>query len=449
MIRGIILAVGDVAAVVLVAVSALYLTHSLRPDIIALLPHIAMLTFFGQAASRSYASSAEGARLGNVLQGALMSSGAFVALHFLDGSTDAPLAIFAVTALASILGVLSWRAVTRAVGQELVRLGHGRRKTILIAERDRAWEFLEYVHSLGDRRLQMVGHLTPRLRDDPTALGHIGELARFIEELDATDVIVAGTLDHQLMRDVMRTCFLHGTAVGLVPGTLTEFPCRLSSREILGWPMLELRPPGLHMVQIAAKRLADICASSVLLLLCSPLLLGIAVAIRWCSPGPVLFRQPRPGLAGRKFGMLKFRTMRADAEAVLRADPEMYQRFIANDCKLPADEDPRIFPLGRFLRSTSLDELPQLLNVLMGDMSLIGPRPVVGPELQHYGESMSTVLAVRPGMTGYWQVAGRSSIVFPERAHLDTYYVTNWSIGLDLKILAMTVPAVIRRAGAH
>jgi lipopolysaccharide/colanic/teichoic acid biosynthesis glycosyltransferase len=202
------------------------------------------------------------------------------------------------------------------------------------------------------------------------------------------------------------------------------------------------------MLQVTVKRTMDIIVGAVLLALLSPLLTLVAIAIRVESRGPIFFRQYRPGLGGKVFPMLKFRTMRPDAEAVLKADPELYRRFLENDCKLPADEDPRISPLGRFLRASSIDELPQLINVLRGDMSLIGPRPAVGPELRHYGEWKSIVLGVRPGMTGWWQVAGRSKVQYPERAHLDIYYVKHWSLALDFRILLLTLPAVLRRSGA-
>jgi lipopolysaccharide/colanic/teichoic acid biosynthesis glycosyltransferase len=147
--------------------------------------------------------------------------------------------------------------------------------------------------------------------------------------------------------------------------------------------------------------------------------------------------------------MFKFRSMRVDAEDVLTADTELYERFLRNGCKLPEGEDPRITRVGRFMRRTSLDELPQLLNVVLGDMSLVGPRPLVGPELANYGEGVPTLLSVRPGMTGRWQVSGRSAIAFPERAEMDLEYVRNWSFLGDLWILVLTPAAVLLRTGAH
>ena len=141
--------------------------------------------------------------------------------------------------------------------------------------------------------------------------------------------------------------------------------------------------------------------------------------------------------------------MRADAEKVLRSDETLYRKYLANDFKLPEDEDPRITRLGRFLRRTSLDELPQLLNVLKGTMSLVGPRPVVAPELEMYRGRIPILLSVKPGVTGPWQIAGRSKIAFPYRAELDLDYVRNWSLLRDFWILLLTVPAVLLQRGAH
>ncbi|HSH75417.1 MAG TPA: sugar transferase, partial [Longimicrobiales bacterium] len=175
----------------------------------------------------------------------------------------------------------------------------------------------------------------------------------------------------------------------------------------------------------------------------------LALAVKLDSPGPVFFRQRRAAYRGGFFELLKLRSMRADAETVLRADPEMYARYLENDFKLPENEDPRITPLGRTLRKTSLDELPQLINVVRGDMSLVGPRPVVEPELEMYRGRIPTFLSMKPGITGPWQISGRSNIGFPERAQMDLDYVRNWSLLRDGWILLLTLPAVVLRRGAH
>lgn len=216
-----------------------------------------------------------------------------------------------------------------------------------------------------------------------------------------------------------------------------------------GQPMLELTAPGLRASQLVLKRALDIAGSVVLLALFSPLLGVVALWIKMDSAGPALFAQRRPGFQGRSFPMFKFRSMRADAEAVLKRDPDLYRLFLANDCKLPEDVDPRLTRAGRFIRKTSIDELPQLLNVLRGEMSLVGPRPLVGPEIENYQGRIPTLLSVKPGMTGHWQVSGRSAIGYPERAEMDLDYVRRWSLLRDLWILLLTPAAVLIRRGAH
>lgn len=200
----------------------------------------------------------------------------------------------------------------------------------------------------------------------------------------------------------------------------------------------------------AAKRCFDLLIGIPLLVLALPVLALLAVAVRLSSPGPALFRQQRPGRGGETFTIYKLRTMRVDAEDVLFADPPLYDEFVANGYKLPLDRDPRVTPVGRFLRRTSLDELPQLINVVLGTMSLVGPRPVLLDQAEAlYGEDIELYFAVKPGMTGLWQVSGRSSLTHEERAELDRQYVRCWTPALDVVLLARTVPAVLTARGAY
>lgn len=199
-----------------------------------------------------------------------------------------------------------------------------------------------------------------------------------------------------------------------------------------------------------AKRTFDVVVALLVLLVALPVMVVLALVIRR-DGGPALFRHTRIGRHGRPIGVYKFRSMAPDAEAILAADPDLHARHNANGFKLPADEDPRITPLGRILRSSSLDELPQLLNVLSGEMSLVGPRPVVADELGEYElrGGADAYLAVRPGMTGAWQVSGRSLVGYDERVALDAAYVRRLGLATDLRILCRTVNVVARRVGAH
>jgi undecaprenyl-phosphate galactose phosphotransferase len=197
------------------------------------------------------------------------------------------------------------------------------------------------------------------------------------------------------------------------------------------------------------KRLFDTLAAFMLLILLSPVFLLVAGAIRR-DGGPALFAHPRIGKKGRVFNCYKFRTMVVDAEQqleqLLQRQPELRKQW-QQEHKLRSD--PRISPLGRWLRHSSLDELPQLLNVIRGEMSLVGPRPVVRSELPRYGDQVGYYLMVRPGMTGLWQVSGRNDVDYDTRVYLDSWYVKNWSLWHDLVILFKTVSVVLSRQGAY
>jgi lipopolysaccharide/colanic/teichoic acid biosynthesis glycosyltransferase len=197
------------------------------------------------------------------------------------------------------------------------------------------------------------------------------------------------------------------------------------------------------------KRFVDIVVALLLLLVTSPLFLALAVVIKLTSPGPVFFRQRRVGRGGKDFSMLKFRTMRSDSEARLRSDPALFEMFLQGSHKIPSHLDPRVTAVGRVLRRLSVDELPQLLNVLSGHMSMVGPRPVERSQLvRDYGSYVSAYVALRPGLTGLWQVSGRSKVQFPERAQLDDHYRRACGPWIDAKIILLTPLAVITGLGA-
>lgn len=200
----------------------------------------------------------------------------------------------------------------------------------------------------------------------------------------------------------------------------------------------------------AAKRTVDVVVALPLVVLLAPAFLLLGLWVRLTSPGPALFRQRRIGRDGEEFTLLKFRTMCIDAEDQLRRNPTLAAEYRRNGFKLAIDRDPRVTKVGRLLRRTSLDELPQLLNVLAGAMSLVGPRPVLEDELVAlYGPHRGSYEAVKPGMTGLWQVSGRSHVTHTARAELDADYISTWSFWRDVSLLVRTVPAVLRGVGAH
>ena len=206
--------------------------------------------------------------------------------------------------------------------------------------------------------------------------------------------------------------------------------------------------PGSQAARQLLKVVCDRAVALVLLISAAPALLGIAAIIR-LSGSPVLFSHQRIGQRGELFGCLKFRTMRVDGDRILAdllaRDPAARMEW---EGRRKLDRDPRITPIGRLLRKTSLDELPQLLNVLRGDMSLVGPRPIVTAEAERYADAILDYTAVRPGLTGLWQVSGRSNTSYEERVALDTWYVRNWSLTTDLAILLRTIPALVFKKGA-
>jgi lipopolysaccharide/colanic/teichoic acid biosynthesis glycosyltransferase len=209
-----------------------------------------------------------------------------------------------------------------------------------------------------------------------------------------------------------------------------------------------LEVPDSRIVVDGLKRVQDIVGAALLLLLTLPLLLLIAIAIRLDSPGPVLFAHKRLGRKGRHFDCLKFRTMDTDAEHRVFQDETLRHHYVSNDFKIPPHLDPRITRIGGFLRRSSLDELPQLWNVLCGEMSLVGPRPIVALEATHYGDELETLLSVRPGLTGLWAVQGRSQLSYPARVAVELSYVRNRTLLKDIWILLMTPWTVLTQRGA-
>ncbi|QOW29942.1 sugar transferase [Bacillus cereus] len=226
----------------------------------------------------------------------------------------------------------------------------------------------------------------------------------------------------------------------------------MGNREIASEPLeqstLEIRKPS--GIYLCLKRVMDLSGAIVGLIIFSPIFLLISILYMiGDNKGPVFFKQIRMGKNGKEFYIYKFRSMIVNAEEKLRSNEVLYKKYIDNNYKLEPSEDPRITKVGQFLRKTSLDELPQFLNVLKGDMSLVGPRPVVQEELVEYGERKDEFLSVKPGLTGYWQVSGRSDVGYPERVDLELYYAYNSSLWLDIKILLLTVKNVVVGKGAY
>jgi len=289
--------------------------------------------------------------------------------------------------------------------------------------------------------------VTPGVLGVPV-LGSVEEVREVCDRTGSDTVLVArGGYDSST--DLRRIAWaLEGSDIELivVPSLTDIAGPRISMRPVAGLPLLHVEQPQAGRAGGFPKRVFDLVATVAILVLTAPLLMAVAAIIKLQDGGPVFFRQPRVGLNGRVFGMVKFRSMAVDAEA-RRAELEHANQSDGPLFKLR--EDPRVTPIGRFLRKYSVDELPQLLNVLRGQMSLVGPRPPLPDEVDRYEVDVHRRLAVRPGMTGLWQVSGRSELSWAEAVRLDLYYVDNWSMTTDLVIIAKTVRAVLRSSGAY
>lgn len=286
-------------------------------------------------------------------------------------------------------------------------------------------------------------------------MGTVGEMGSWEPGTDRTEGLLVARALVEPMVGQGYLMWLHLASsfafVGAAPSTGIALPpagAGLGDAIVPTGFATSLSEPGERHTYLLAKMVFDRVLALVALVVLAPILMTVALLVKCTSPGPVLFRQQRLGQHGRRIPVLKFRTMVIDAEERLHRDGQ-WDRYVEAGYKLPADEDCRITRTGRFLRRTSLDELPQFFNVVRGHMSLVGPRPVVPTELDCYGPLVHCYLGVRPGLTGLWQVTGRSSIDFPERAEIDADYFENRSFGLDLQILLRTPLVVLRCTGAY
>jgi len=279
-------------------------------------------------------------------------------------------------------------------------------------------------------------------------LGDIDDVRRLAVDLGVDGVIVAGG-SYSSAADLRRLGWaLQGLELDmLVVPSLTDIAGpRVHMRHVAGLPFVQVEEPQSDRAGGWAKRTFDLLAASILVVLASPLLLLVAVLIRLQDGGPVLYRQRRVGANGAEFEMIKFRSMVVDAEKRLA---EIAHANEQDAVLFKIREDPRVTRVGRFIRKFSIDELPQLFNVLRGEMSLVGPRPPLVNEYEQYEQDTHRRLLVRPGMTGLWQVSGRSDLPWAEAVRLDLYYVDNWSMVIDLVIMVKTVKAVLVSRGAY
>jgi exopolysaccharide biosynthesis polyprenyl glycosylphosphotransferase len=330
------------------------------------------------------------------------------------------------------------------------------RRTVVVGSNEEAASILRMLLLNPSQGLRPIGCLASSRQDVLTldycselvpGLGAARDLVQVIREHRVDTVIIASSaFDHDVLARMIAELRGVDVSIHVSSGLFEVLTSRVLVREIAGVPLVTVRAVSLSAGNLVTKRIFDIVVASAVLLVGLPLWIFVAAAIYADCPGPIFYRQRRIGQNGAEFDMLKFRSMCVDADERLRALQAVNE---ASGPLFKMKDDPRVTRIGKWMRKFSIDEFPQLLNVLNGDMSLVGPRPPLPVETDMYSEQDWRRMEVPPGMTGLWQVSGRSSLTFEEMVRLDLFYIENWSVGFDLSLLMRTLPAVLFARGAY
>jgi exopolysaccharide biosynthesis polyprenyl glycosylphosphotransferase len=414
-----------------------------------ILPFVYLLTALLFARSGLYAARSLRPGLSRIV-GSLFQV-AFVALLFavVSGEHFSSYYLFYGSLAFALLYVLSFRAMYEWLTGAILRAAGYRRRAVLVGT---GKHISDVAHALGDAPhspIEVVGFLSPKSlpANGLKALGSLADLDTVLGSERIDEVIIADPDFPQVDAvELVDQCHQRGVRVRLAPSTMEILIHRAEFVPGQSVPLFELGPPVFEGVDFALKRAFDLIGATILLILLSPVLIALALAVRVSSRGPILYRSTRRGIGQRPFPCLKYRTMHSDAEE-RQADLEEFNE--ATGALFKIREDPRLTRVGSFLRRFSLDELPQLINVLRGEMSLVGPRPLPQRDYDMLEDWHRKRYLVLPGITGLWQVSGRSELDFDDLVHLDFIYLEHWSLALDLTILLKTIPAVISRRGAY
>lgn len=360
-----------------------------------------------------------------------------------------------------LVGLIAWRKLLRVVLHRRRLSGHAMTRLLVLGDPDHAEQVISALGSNPANGFRVTGVWSPRT-SSTEALSWLGiasthvpvyTSSRTLSDVlllsDAEAVMVTDSehLGHNGLGELTWKLDERGIELLVSPNVLNVAPSRLYMHDVSGMSMLHVDPPRYAGATRFAKSFFDRVGATLILLAASPILLITAALVKFSSPGPVFYRQERIGQDGAPFAMIKFRSMKVGADAELVALLASEGKTLAELPKLTVD--PRVTAIGRFIRRYSIDELPQLFNVFKGDMSLVGPRPQRDFEVEQYDHVAHRRLTVRPGMTGLWQVSGRSDLEFDEAIRLDVHYVENWSMTGDLVILWKTVRAVVGSDGAY
>ena len=403
------------------------------------LPFLMVVTVLVFWRAGLYAPRERRAGAGRIVSSLLLVTVITLAFSLGTGYQHSTFGLYVTGFVLSVVVIGLMRSSYEVVTADLWRVAGARRRAILIGEGERLDSLRR---AIGGGRsgidYDFVGVLAP---------SRLVELGPVLREHHPDELIVSSVgLEEEQLLDLVEDAHRCGVKVRIAPTTAELLTQRGEYVPGQGVPLFELKPPVFAGLDWAAKRAFDIVVSSALIVIASPAWGVIALAVKLSSPGPVFYRDRRVGLGEREFGMFKFRSMYVDAnlgQAALEASNE------ASGPLFKIKDDPRVTRVGRILRRYSIDEMPQVLNVLRGEMSLVGPRPLPLRDYVQLEDWHRKRYLVLPGMTGLWQVSGRIDLSFDDLVRLDFYYLENWSIWLDISILAKTLPAVAARRGAY
>ncbi|WP_019007120.1 sugar transferase [Cohnella laeviribosi] len=347
--------------------------------------------------------------------------------------------------LLMLFEALIWRSVYAYTIRVLNRKGVIRNHVLILGAGKVGLEILEQMTQEKRHNNHFVGFLDDH-KVGPDILGRTNELETILQNQRIDIIYITIPSERKVIESILHSVYKYNVDIRIIPEMYDRMPTVFTFRKDLDFPCMQIVKTPLRGINILLKRIADICGSTLLLVLLSPLFLAIAIWIKLDSKGPVFFRQQRVGKNGVPFLMIKFRSMYEEAETM---KGELAAANEANGPVFKMKNDPRVTRIGKFLRKYSLDELPQLWNVLKGEMSLIGPRPPLPQEVAQYTNYHWRRMDVLPGMTGLWQVSGRSDLDFESWVDLDIYYIERWSLALEMRILLKTIPVVIKGTGAY
>ena len=413
------------------------------------LPFVALVTALVFWRGGLYAVREQRAGVGRIVSSLFLVTLLTLAFAVGVGYQHTTFGLYLTAFVLSAIVVSLLRSSYEQVSADVWRVAGVRRRALLVGEGER---LVSLLHALGRDRGGIDYEFVGVVSEDGEAtglpvLGTLDDVAAVLQERHADELIVSGSdLGEEELLDLVGIAHRFGVKVRIAPTTLEVLMQRAEYVPGQGVPLFELRPPVVVGLDWSLKRAFDLLVSGALALLALPFWALIAAAVKLDSPGPVFYRDRRIGLGEREFGMFKFRSMYVDAgerQAALEAANE------ASGPLFKIKDDPRVTRVGKLLRRYSIDELPQLINVLRGEMSLVGPRPLPLRDYVQLEDWHRKRYLVLPGMTGLWQVSGRIELTFDDLVRLDFYYLENWSIWLDISILAKTLPAVAARRGAY